>query len=274
MLYMWIGLGVSVYDLSESNVDDALKVCTPEHLKNIPSYVAGLRVRRDWLLELYRTLGPCCKIAYFDDIPVGMIQYTPLHQIPYFPTKREDVLYIYCMYVRRDFRGRGIGSKLLNVLVNEMRTTNPLFKERTCRVLVTTARQHMRFKLPSYFIRKGFRRTKDNVDVGLAYFLSEKLPGERLDIATSNPVQVREKGVRIFYTPTCQYCIFWNERIRKFVTEVKPNTRIEEVNIWAQPAEAIRRKITSPVTYVNGKPILPTDPEKFYEKIRLFLLET
>jgi glutaredoxin len=111
----------------------------------------------------------------------------------------------------------------------------------------------------------------DNIDVGLAYWLSEKRPGERLDIPVSGPIQVREQGVRIFYSPACQYCMFWNERIRKFVGKVKPNARVNEVNLLTQPEEAIQRKVTSPVTYVNGKPIPPMDSEQFYENIKTLL---
>jgi GNAT superfamily N-acetyltransferase len=261
-------MNVKIYSLSESNVDDALAVCTPEKLRDIPSYREGLKVRREWLLGLYRTVGPCCKIAYLEDVPVGMIQYTALHHVPYFPTERRDVLYIHCIYVKRDFRGRGIGSKLLDVLMKEMRMTNPLFKEHPCKIFVTTARQHTGFKQPSYFLLKGFTRTMDNIDVGLTYWLSEKRPGERLDIPVSGPIQVREEGVQIFYSPACQYCMFWNERIRKFVDKVKPNARVNEVNLWTQPEEAIRRKVTSPITYVNGKPIPPMDPDQFYKNIK------
>lgn len=264
-------VSVKIYSLSESNVDDALAVCTPDKLRSILSYRRGLKVRREWLLQLYRTVGPCCKIAYLERVPVGMIQYTPLHHIPYLPTQRKDFLYLHCIYVRRDFRGREIGSKLLNSLINEMTVPNPLFKEQPCRVFVTTARQHSGFKQPSYFLLKGFTRTMDNIDVGLAYWLSEKNRGDKLDIPVSGPIQVREEGVRIFYSPSCQYCMFWNERIRKFVHEVKPNTSVEEVNIWTQPGELLRRRATCQITYVNGRPIPPMDPDKFWQTIKITL---
>jgi ribosomal protein S18 acetylase RimI-like enzyme len=97
-------------------------------MRDIPSYRRGLNVRRKWLLQLYRTVGPCCKIAYLERVPVGMIQYTPLHHVPYFPTQRKDVLYIHCIYVKRDFRDKRIGSKILYALINEMKKLNPLLK--------------------------------------------------------------------------------------------------------------------------------------------------
>jgi hypothetical protein len=65
--------------------------------------------------------------------------------------------------------------------------------------------------------------------------------------------------------------MFWNEKIRKFVNEVKPNTRVEEINIWKQPKELIKRRATSQITYVNGKPIPPMDPDKFWDTIKTTL---
>ena len=262
-------MDVEICDLTEINVDDALAVCTSDKWRDVPSYRRGLKVRREWLLRLYRTVGTCCKIAYIENDPVGMLQYTPLHRVPYFRTKRKDVLYIHCIFVKRDYRGRGIGSKLLDALIDEMKKPNPLFEANTCRLFVTTARERFAFKQPSYFLLKGFTKTDDNIDIGLAYWLFEKKPEERLDIPVSGPIQVAEKGVRIFYSPFCQYyASTWTENIRKFVEEVKPHTKVEQVNLWTRPKEAIRRVVTCPVTYVNGTPIPPMDPDPFWETIK------
>jgi GNAT superfamily N-acetyltransferase len=262
-------MSLEIRNLSGRNVDDALAVCSPEKMLDIPSFQNGLQVRRGWLLQLYKAVGPCCKIAYWENVPVGMIQYTPLHYVPYFSTRRKDVLYIHCIYVRRDFRGKRIGSKLLHVLFNEMRKPNPLFQAEPCRLIVTTARERSGFRQIGYFRSKGFFETANNIDVGLAYRLYET--DEILDIPVSGPIHVAEKGVRIFYSPTCQYCMFWNEKIRKFVNEVRPNTKVEEINIWKQPKELIKRRATSQITYVNGKPNPPMDPDKFWDTIKTTL---
>jgi GNAT superfamily N-acetyltransferase len=266
---------IEIRGLSEDNVDDALSVCASDKLQAVPSYKEGLNVRREWLLQLYRTVGPCCKIAYMENEPVGMIQYTPLHQIPYFPTKRKDVLYIHCIFVKRNFRGKEIGSKLLHALIDEMKKPNPLFEAQPCNVLVTTARERYAFKQPSYFLSKGFTRTDNNIEVSLAYWLFETKQKEKLDIPVSGPVKVSEQGVRIFYSPFCQYYARTRtESIRKFVEKTKPNTRVEEVNLWTQPEEAIRRRVTCPVVYVNGIPVPPLDPDKFWETIKRCLSHT
>ncbi|MFQ6074146.1 MAG: GNAT family N-acetyltransferase, partial [Candidatus Bathyarchaeia archaeon] len=104
---------IEIVNLREDNVNDALLVCTSPKLRNDENVKIGLEIRRSWLLDLCRRVGPCGKIAYVEDKPAGMIQYSPLHAVPYFQTKRRDVLYIHCIYVKRNLRNRGIGSALL-----------------------------------------------------------------------------------------------------------------------------------------------------------------
>lgn len=148
------------FEISQkNNVDDALIVCTPEKMMPNPFYRQGLTVRKEWLLNLLCIVGSCCKIAYVNGKPVGMIQFSPLHHIPYLTTQRRYALYIYCIFVKREFRNQGIGSKLLEALINEMRKPNPLFENKLCKVFVTNARERQAFKQPSYFRAKRLFRS-------------------------------------------------------------------------------------------------------------------
>jgi GNAT superfamily N-acetyltransferase len=259
---------VEVRDITEDNVNDALDVCTPEKMLSNPSYRQGLKVRKEWLLSLIRTVGCCCKIAYTNKKPVGIIQFNPLHRIPYFVTKRRDILYIHCIFVKRESRSQGIGSKLLEALINDMKKPNPLFENQPCRVLVTTARERYAFKQPSYFRLKSFSEVKGNPDAGLVNWLFEKEPAESLGISSYGPIQMTEQGVTIFYDPCCQYCIYFNENIGKLVNELRSGISVREFNLWDEPQEALKRGVTSRVTYINGTPILFWDPEQFREAIR------
>jgi GNAT superfamily N-acetyltransferase len=259
---------VEIRDMTENNVNDALSVCTPEKMMPILSYRQGLEVRREWLLGLLRTIGTCCKIAYINEKPVGMIQFNPLHRIPYFATQRRDALYIHCIFVKHEFRNQGIGSKLLKVLINEMKEPNPLFGNKPCQVFVTTARERHGFRQPSYFRLKGFSKVAGNLNVGLLYQLSNEEQVETLDISGHGPMRVDERGVKIFYDPSCQYCIYFNEGIRKLVREFRPDVSIEEFDLWTQSQEALKRGVTSRVTYINGTPIIFQEPERFREAVR------
>lgn len=237
--------GIKIVDLDEKNVDDALDVCTFPSVRNEESYRKGCEIRRKWLMDLYRTIGPCAKIAYIADKPVGVIEYTPLRVIPYFRTSREDALYIHCIYVPKRHRHRGIGSTLLDSLISEMSKPNKLFRQVPCRMLVTSASKVHGYTQMGLFKHKGFRRIKGNADVGLVLPLSDKVKDVELDIPPLRPRTVKEYGVKIFFKPTCQYCIHTNEKmIKAEIRKVNKEIPIEECNLWECAEEAIRRRIT------------------------------
>jgi len=237
-----------------------------------PWFREGLDVRREWLLHLYRTVGPCCKIAYVKNVPIGIIQFNPLHRIPYFLTKRRDALYIHCIFVKKVFREQGIGARLLQNLIDEVKKPNPYFEGQPCRVLVTTARQRQAFRQPSYFRFKGFLQTTGNIDAGLVHWLSEAKHVEGVDVSVSGPLQVEERGVSIFYDPSCQWCVYINETTKKRVNEIGLGTPIQEFDIWKDSEEALKRGVTSRTTYVHGRPIQFWDAEQFREDLRRALL--
>lgn len=264
---------IKVVDLSDENVDDALLVCPPR-LRDDVTVKIGLEIRKKWLLDLYGEIGSCAKIAYLDDKPVGMIQYSPLHRIPYFSTKRRDVLYIHCIYVKRNVRNRGIGSALLKAIISDMEKPNKLFEWCQCRMLSTSARERYGFTQVSYFKTKGFIKTEGNIDAGLIYPLSKRGLKKSLDIPSSKPVNVQEHGVKIFFNPSCHMCKYMNKNIKAKIREVNPTIEIEECNLWTHSKEAIRRGITSVATYINGKSILPMPPQEFWKAIRRLSLET
>lgn len=268
-------LKVEMADLSPENVDDALLVCPPfSELRDNENVKIGLRIRKNWLLDLHREIGPCAKIAYLNDKPVGMMQYSPLHNVPYFKTERRDVLYIHCIYVKRNVRNRGIGSALLRAIINDMRKPNKLFKSGKCRLLATTARERYGFTQIRYFKSKGFLKTESNIDAGLVYFLLKTGLKKSLDIPYLEPLNVIEENVKIFFSPTCHMCKFMNENIKAKIREVDPTIDIEECNLWVQSQEALHRRITSVATYIRGRPILPMEPQEFWETIRRFTLQT
>jgi GNAT superfamily N-acetyltransferase len=269
-------LKIKVVDVSDENVDDALLVCPPTRtkLRGNENVKKGLEIRKNWLLDLYGEIGPCAKVAYLDNEPVGMIQYTPLHKIPYFKTKRRDVLYIHCIYVKRNVRNRGIGSALLKSLLDDTKNPSKLFEQRQCRMLSTTARKRYGFTQVSYFKTKGFIETGGNIDAGLVYPLSKTDVKESLDTPRSELVRIQEEGVKIFFNPSCHMCKYMNENIKANIREVNATIEIEECNLWTHSEEAIRRGLTSVATYVNGKAVLPMPPEEFWKTIKRLSLET
>jgi GNAT superfamily N-acetyltransferase len=266
-------LRTRIVDVDPSNVDDALRVCTFPSVKDDESLREGCEIRRRWLMDLYRTIGPCAKLAYVKDNPVGVIQFTPLHVVPYLRTKRKDALYIHCIFVPKRYRNRGIGSALLDSLTDEMSRPNRFFLQVPCRMLVASANEVHGYTQVGLFRHKGFRRTKGSVDVGLVLPLRGSLKGTGLDIPSSRPRTVKEHGVKIFYKPTCQYCTRTNREIEAEIRKINKGIPIEECNLWTCAQEAIRRRITYVATYVNGKPLLPMPPRKFLRNLKQAALQ-
>lgn len=261
-------MALRIVELNEKNVDDALNVCTNPSRLSDRNLVAGLEIRKKWLLSLYRKMGPCAKIAYIAGKPVGIIQYTPLHMIPYLRTRRRDVLYIHCMYVQEEFRRRGVGSELLEAVKSEMSKPNRMFEKRLCRVLATSARKHYGYIQFGLFKSKGFKKTKNNIDYAFVCSLSGRDTELKLDIPTTKPLTIEEKGVKIFFKPTCQYCRSTNEKIKTEIKKINDKLKIEEFNIWTCHKDALRRGITFVATYINGHPVLPMKPDEFWKAIR------
>ncbi|MFQ6068811.1 MAG: GNAT family N-acetyltransferase, partial [Candidatus Bathyarchaeia archaeon] len=196
------------------------------------------------------------------------------HTIPFFKTMRRDVLYIHCIYVKRNLRNRGVASALLEALINVMKKPNELFEWRRCKMLSTSARERYGFEQVSYFKHRGFIETRGNIDVALVYPLAETSVKESLDIPSSEPLHIQEKGVKIFFNPTCQYCKYTNEEIKTKIREVNSTIEIEECSLWTRSKEALRRGITCVATYINGKPVLPLPPQQFWETIKRLSVQT
>jgi GNAT superfamily N-acetyltransferase len=266
--------GLRIMDVDQTNVDDALNVCTPSNIRHDKNIRIGYEIRKKWLLELSPSVGPCAKIAYLRNHPVGVIQFTPLQVIPYFETNRKDALYIHCMYVREEQRKKGIGSALLESLIDDVSRPNALFYNEPCSLIATSARRVYGYSQVGLFKHKGFIRTKENPDVALVLPLSTNAD-TKLGIPASRPAVLKEKGVKIFFKPTCQYCKRTNERVLKAeIRKVNQDIPIEECNLWTCSQEAIRRRITCVTTYVNGRPLLPSDPKKFLETLRCMASKT
>lgn len=260
--------GLRIVDLDERNVDDALEVCTPSSIRDDKNIRIGCEIRKKWLLELSQSVGPCAKIAYLKNHPVGVIQFTPLQVIPYFRTGRKDALYIHCMYVREEHRKKGIGSALLEALIDDVSRPNALFDNEPCSLIATSARRVYGYSQVGLFKHKGFIRIKENPDVGLVLPLSSTADTE-LGFPSFQPAVLKEQGVKIFFKPTCQYCKRTNERVIKAeIRKVNKDIPIEECNLWTCSEEAVRRRITCVATYINGRPVLPLAPKKFLETLR------
>lgn len=82
---------------------------------------------KKWLKKVYSKFGPCVKVAYVDNKPVAMVQYAPMDIFPHIdkPDAHKTVV-VHCVYVaKKEYGRKGIGRKLLESLIQDLRRPHP-----------------------------------------------------------------------------------------------------------------------------------------------------
>jgi len=97
----------------------------------------------------------------------------------------------------------------------------------------------------------GFKERPEGEPHELEYPINGGLTRPR----KNNPKRVREKGVKIFYEPTCIFTHQFSDRIAEAVRVIDPNVSVEMVNMWEKPEIAKRRGLVRGCVYINGKPM-------------------
>ena len=86
--------------------------------------------KREWFLKTLREFGGCGKIVYYNDKSVGYAQYASFTRLPQarnYESKRlgkpeEGVVFLSCLYIpNKSMRGRGVGTQLLEHVIDELR---------------------------------------------------------------------------------------------------------------------------------------------------------
>jgi ribosomal protein S18 acetylase RimI-like enzyme len=98
------------------------------------------RKKQEWFTKVTNEFGCCIKVAYFDGVPMGFMQYAPAK---FFPRVREyaagppseDAIFLACLYIANNKdRGKGVGTTMLENLLAEL-------EERGFKTIETFARK-------------------------------------------------------------------------------------------------------------------------------------
>lgn len=127
---------VKIEDISEQNVNDIPFPCRnciyweyPELFGKVDPLQA-FGYKRRWFIKALERFGVCGKILYADEVPVAYAQFAPAYMLP--QTKNyncksiekaeSDVIFLSCLFVcKPEYRGKGLGSKLLENIVSDLR---------------------------------------------------------------------------------------------------------------------------------------------------------
>ena len=164
---------VQIRDLDESSLKDIPEFCRgclywsfPEEFERTKAerskYEQELEAKkRQWILQTLEEFGNCGKILYHNDVPVGYAEYGPSNRFPNIeeyksqPIGRieDGVVFLSCLLISdKNLRGKGLGEKLLNAVIDDL-------KSRGFKAVETYARRGSADN-PSgpveFYLRKGF----------------------------------------------------------------------------------------------------------------------
>jgi GNAT superfamily N-acetyltransferase len=131
-------MSITVDDLSISNIKDCVMFCHGYDYsewyekeynqiweKQIKETVEN---RIHWAQNALKEIGSCAKLAYYEENLAGIVWFFPTYWIPYpDPAKNERVIFIQCLDVKNKYRKKGIGSALIQNLINSCRKSHHFF---------------------------------------------------------------------------------------------------------------------------------------------------
>ncbi|MFO7743653.1 MAG: GNAT family N-acetyltransferase [Anaerolineae bacterium] len=117
---------VEIERLGEETLWDIAGFCYrhPEREENyvegdVERFQEGRRMRADYLRKMLLQ-GARAQIAYQDGKPAGFIEYYPI-QVTNLELDGRDIMAVWCINVREEARGRGIGSRLIEACLDDAR---------------------------------------------------------------------------------------------------------------------------------------------------------
>lgn len=133
---------IVIKDIMQENLDDIPTPCRDCLYWEFPKDFERLcqqkkpelaEEKKKWFIKTLREFGNCGKIIYHDQLPIGYAQYAPLSRLPQAnsyksgpPGRIEDgTVFLSCLYISKERqRGKGIGTRLLNAIITDLRDHN------------------------------------------------------------------------------------------------------------------------------------------------------
>jgi len=167
---------VTIRDLTTKNIKEIPKPCRTCLYWENPAFEGKQlssteeakyeREKATWFLKTLKEFGNCGKILYIDNKPVGYVQYSPAKRLPntqnygakLLRATEENAAFISCLYISdKNFRGKGLGARLLDELITDL-------KQRAFKAVETFARKGSTNN-PSgpveLYLKKGFHVKED-----------------------------------------------------------------------------------------------------------------
>ena len=251
-----------IEDVKVDGIDSLINLCVPPAKRSDKLFVEGIKAKKEWAIESLKKFGSIAKIAYLDSRPAGLIQYQP--------KPKERLIEMTCIFVpnKQDQR-RGIGKALLRRLIEDANKPREFFNNEPALALVTWA-----FNVPGYYpqnefyLKMGFKKVWED-DPFLLYYPLKNGYVYRPKEEGYNPQEEDRGKALIFYDPSCPFCIYFAEQIKRAIREVASDIPIRMINMFRE-REEIEKRGQVPYCAVNCKPIRAffMDKERFQKEVK------
>ena len=243
--------GIIVKNVREDNVDDLCRLCVASRLRDDPDWIRGAADKKKWAAEMFPKWGSFAKVAYENGNPAGMIQYRP--------SPEERVVRIDCMYVpAQRYWGKGIGSRLLRSLMEDVKKPMKWFDNRRPLALVTTTfpgGEPEQYTAREFFTRKGFRQIGEDPD-HLYYPLQPCFVYKPLPKKEVRYIRQDEDQGKVVLISGPDYCPatypYFLKRMEKYIREIDPGVSIRWIDSSEEPGEPKKRNVGIGACIVNA----------------------
>lgn len=263
---------IAVKNVTEQNIDDLCWVCMSRDMRDDADWIRGAADKKKWAAEMFPKWGSFAKVAYENGDPTGMIQYRPLPE--------ERVVQIDCVYVQAASCWRkGIGSRLLSSLLEDVKKPMEWFDNRRPFALVTTTfpgGAPEQYTAREFFTKKGFRQIGEGPD-HLYYplhpgFVYKPVPKKEVRYVPQD--EDKGKVVIISGPDHCPATYpYFLKRMEKYIREIAPGVCIRWIDSSQEPEEVRKRNITVGTCVVNAKLInsFVLDKDNFQKEVKAAL---
>ncbi|MCX6648509.1 MAG: hypothetical protein NTV61_03870 [Candidatus Bathyarchaeota archaeon] len=254
---------ITVRDITDSNIDDAFRVCSHGKLDD-PLQMEGIELRRRWIRGMNREYGTCIKVAYLDEKPVALLQFYAEEAAQFIPRPRRGVVLLRCVYNPfEETRGKGASTALVENLIEECRAHPRCLRGAECSFIASEPfNTGEGTPMEKFYAANGFVRMGDE----MIYMINGEYTPPRKP--AWNPDSANREAATILYNPTCEYSYVSATRLSDAIRSLYPTLPIELIDQWQKPEASLRS--ANQWLIVKGTPINSglKDREAFDREVR------
>jgi len=184
---------LEIITLTKDNIDSEHICCA---IGNDATNVKRAKIKKTWLKERFPEGHTFKKFNVRGKV---FIEYVPA-EYAWFPIEAQDYVFIQCLWASGRYKGKGLGSKLLQECENDCKDTNG--------IVAVTGRKKLPFTVDKkFYIKKGF----EVCDTAPPYFemlvkkFKENSPDPKFTEKAKKATIENKEGLTFYYSDLCPF---------------------------------------------------------------------